>query len=72
MISGARSIHAGHLPDHLDELDRNAQVTTICASGARATIAASVPKRAGFEKVDVFLGPMGAWKASERPVVKPG
>jgi hydroxyacylglutathione hydrolase len=35
----------------------------MCGSGARATIAASVLLRAGFDKVDLFLGSMGAWKS---------
>ena len=31
-------------------------------SGARATIAASLLLRAGFSRVDLFLGSLQAWK----------
>jgi hydroxyacylglutathione hydrolase len=35
----------------------------MCASGARATVAASILLRRGFHNVDLFLGSMGAWKS---------
>ena len=58
------SVHVfiGELPAALDELDRNRSYTVMCASGARATIAASLLRRAGFDNVDLFLGSLGAWK----------
>jgi hydroxyacylglutathione hydrolase len=37
----------------------------MCGSGARATIAASVLLRAGWQQVDLFLGSVGAWKRLE-------
>ena len=63
-IEGSRHIYAGRLPECLESLDPGRHYTTMCASGARATIAASVLARAGFERVDVYLGSMGAWTAS--------
>lgn len=63
-IPGSRHIYAGKLPAHLGELDRTCRYTTMCASGARATIAASLLRRAGFDNVDVYLGSMGAWRAA--------
>jgi len=63
-IKDSRHIYAGKLPDALESLDRQRHYTTMCASGARATIAASLLIRAGFEKVDVYLGSLGAWTAS--------
>ncbi len=62
-IEGAQHIFVGHLDERIEELDRNVAYTVLCASGARAMIGASLLKRRGFEKVDVFLGSMGAWKA---------
>ncbi len=62
-IEGAQHIFVGHLDERIEELDRNAAYTVLCASGARAMIGASLLKRRGFKKVDVFLGSMGAWKA---------
>lgn len=68
-IAGSRHIYVGELPTKLAGLDPRAAYTVMCASGARATIAASVLRRAGFERVDVFLGSMGAWKAADYPLV---
>ena len=66
-IAGSRHIYAGKLPGHLDELDPGMHHTVMCASGARATIAASVLCRAGFSRVDVYLGSIGAWTAAGLP-----
>jgi hydroxyacylglutathione hydrolase len=62
-IPGARHLYVGELPGKLAELDPQRAYTVMCGSGARATIAASVLLRAGFDKVDLFLGSMGAWKS---------
>ncbi|GGY62576.1 MBL fold metallo-hydrolase [Marinobacter zhanjiangensis] len=64
-IEGSVHAYVGELPQTLDQLDRNRHYTVMCASGARATIAASVLERAGFSRVDVFLGSFGAWKATD-------
>ena len=37
----------------------------MCASGMRATVAAGWLASRGFENLDIYLGSMGAWKASE-------
>jgi hydroxyacylglutathione hydrolase len=71
MVDGARHVYVGELPEALASLDRTRHYTVMCTSGARATVAASVLKRAGFERVDVFLGSMGAWRSAGRPVVEP-
>jgi hydroxyacylglutathione hydrolase len=71
IVEGARHVYVGRLPEHVEDLDRSASYTVMCESGARATIAASVLLRAGFEDVDVFLGSMGAWQGAGHPVVKP-
>lgn len=67
-IAGSRHIYVGELPKHLGELDRGRAYTTMCASGARATVAASLLRRAGFERVDVFMGSIGAWQAAGYPL----
>ncbi len=64
-IEGAKNIYVGHLPNMLDALPREKQITVMCGSGARATIAASVLLKAGFEKVDVYLGSWKAWTATQ-------
>lgn len=63
-VPGAQHVHVGELPSKAKELDRGVHYTVMCASGARATIAASVLLRAGFNTVDLFLGSIGAWKSS--------
>lgn len=68
-IDSATHIYAGELPARLDDLDNDQRITTMCASGVRATIAASVLRRSGFTNVDVFLGSMGAWQAAGRQTV---
>lgn len=55
-------IHLGELSSAVDELDTQRAYTVMCASGARATIAASLLLRAGFSRVDLFLGSLQAWK----------
>lgn len=62
-LEGATHIYLGELPERLDELDSNKEIVTFCGSGQRALIAAGVLKRAGFEKVRVNWGSMGACKA---------
>ncbi|MEJ2515664.1 MAG: rhodanese-like domain-containing protein [Gammaproteobacteria bacterium] len=67
MIPGARHLYLGRLPGAVAELDRDAAYTVMCGSGTRATIAASVLRRAGFTRVDLFLGSMGAWQKAGLP-----
>jgi len=71
VIEGAQTVYLGELPRRLDGLDRGRHYTTMCASGARAAIAASVLRRHGFRAVDVFLGSMGAWQRADCPVAAP-
>lgn len=61
-IAEARHIYLGRLPAELEKLERGQAHTVMCGSGARATIAASLLLRAGFDSVDLFLGSMGAWR----------
>ncbi len=62
-IEAARHIYVGHLNEHWRDLDPGRAYTVMCASGARASVAAGWLKAQGFERVDVFLGSAGAWKA---------
>ena len=61
----ALHIYVGELPAHLDDVPRDRALTVMCGSGQRATVAASVLRRAGFDRVDVFLGSMSAWQATQ-------
>lgn len=63
-IDGAAHAYVGQLPEAAEDIAKNRRLTLICGSGARATIAASVLLRAGYEVVDVYLGSMKAWNAA--------
>ena len=65
-IEGSQHIYVGELNERWRELDPARHYTVMCASGMRATIAASWLTTKGFAKVDIYLGSMGAWQASMR------
>ncbi|MCL4834421.1 MAG: MBL fold metallo-hydrolase [Caldilineaceae bacterium] len=50
-IVGARHIPLGYLPQRLAELPKDRTIITLCASGYRSQIAASLLQAAGFEDV---------------------
>lgn len=64
-IQGSRHIYAGHLNEEWKELDPLQSYTLMCASGMRATVAASWLASKGFKNVDVYLGSMGAWSSTK-------
>jgi hydroxyacylglutathione hydrolase len=48
-VPGAMEIPVGELPSHLAEMPRGTEVTVLCKSGARASIAASLLDAAGLD-----------------------
>lgn len=64
-IEGSQHIYVGEINERFEELDRERRYTLMCASGMRASVAAGWLASRGFEKLDIFLGSMGAWKARE-------
>jgi hydroxyacylglutathione hydrolase len=67
-IPGAVSIGAGDLPDRLDSLPRDRPIATICVSGYRASVAASLLRAAGFPRVAWVAGGVPTWEAAGYPV----
>ncbi|WP_312938390.1 MBL fold metallo-hydrolase [Stutzerimonas nitrititolerans] len=67
-VPGARHIFVAHLADRLNELDPDKTTATYCGSGYRASIAASILKKAGFRDVANVPGSWIAWKAANLPV----
>ena len=65
-IEGSQHIYVGHLNERWHELDQSRHYTLMCASGARATIAAGWLASRGFEHIDIYLGSMGAWQATHK------
>ena len=61
----------GELSQKLKDLDRDRPVAVYCASGYRASLAASLLQANGFKKVQNVPGSYAAWAAAEFRVVKP-
>jgi hydroxyacylglutathione hydrolase len=70
-VPGAQHIYVPHLEEHLDELEQNKTIVTYCGSGYRASIAASILQKHGFENVINVPGSWLAWKAAGLPVEQP-
>jgi hydroxyacylglutathione hydrolase len=60
-IENASHIALGNLPQHLHELPKHQPIVTVCGSGYRSSIAASLLQRHGFTNVSSMNGGMGAW-----------
>lgn len=70
-VPGAKHLFVAHLEEHLDQLDRNKTIATYCGSGYRASIAASILKKHGFEQVVNIPGSWLAWKGADLPIEEP-
>jgi hydroxyacylglutathione hydrolase len=67
-VEGALHIAAGDLEARLAELPRNRPIATMCASGYRASVAASLLRKAGFDDVSWVADGLPAWEAAGLPV----
>jgi hydroxyacylglutathione hydrolase len=67
-VPGSLAIGAGDLPDRLGSLPRDRPIATICASGYRASVAASLLRAAGFPRVDWVAGGVPTWEVAGYPV----
>lgn len=67
-VPGARHIFLSDLRKRVDELDKAKPTAVYCASGYRASIAASILKQAGFSDVSNVPGSWHAWKQAGYPV----
>jgi hydroxyacylglutathione hydrolase len=65
----SRHVFVGDLPEHLSELPRDTEFWTICASGYRASIAASLLDREGLAVRLVGRGGVPEWAAHCYPQV---
>ncbi|HXI44931.1 MAG TPA: rhodanese-like domain-containing protein, partial [Candidatus Acidoferrales bacterium] len=68
IIDGSRTIFVADLADRLAELPRDRPVTVLCKSGARASMAASLLDRAGFDVRLVAEGGAPSWPEPLVPV----
>ena len=67
-VPGSTHIGAGELPEKLDSLPRDRPIATICASGYRSSVAASMLRVAGFEDVAPVANGLPTWEAHGFPV----
>jgi hydroxyacylglutathione hydrolase len=68
-IKEAKHIYVGELERRIGEVPRGRPVACICSTGLRASLAASILKRAGFSEVYNVLGGITAWKAKDYPLL---
>lgn len=69
-IEGAYHIYVGDLQYYLNEIPKDEYIVVYCDTGNRASIAASILKNNGYERVANVLGSIRAWKAAGYPIVK--
>ena len=69
-VPGSVHLAAGSLQERLIELPRDRPIATICASGYRASVAASLLRAAGFEDVSWVADGVPAWRKRGHPVEK--
>jgi hydroxyacylglutathione hydrolase len=62
-IAGSRHIPYRILRGYADELDNGRPLVTICSSGSRAAVAASILAAAGHQARPVLQGGIAAWEA---------
>jgi Zn-dependent hydrolases, including glyoxylases len=67
-VPGSLHIGAGDLPTMLDRLPRDRPIATICASGYRSNVAASMLRAAGFERISSVSGGVPDWEARGYPL----
>lgn len=69
-IRGAHHVMLGDLQKKLAEVPRDASVLTVCGSGYRSSIAASILERSGFKDVSSMDGGMMAWMRRSMPLTR--
>lgn len=69
-IPGAVNIYVGELEKRLAEVPSDRPLVSVCSTGNRSGIGASILERNGFKKVHNLLGGMTAWKEKGYPVRK--
>ena len=71
VVPGAVSMPLARLLEHHAELDPHAPTIVYCAGGYRSSIAASLLRSKGFERVADLQGGFDAWVGAGQPVEKP-
>jgi hydroxyacylglutathione hydrolase len=66
-VPGSLHLSGGTLPERLGELPRDRPIAVICASGYRSSVAASLLRRAGFDRVSWVANGVPVWQAQGLP-----
>ncbi len=67
-LHGAKHIHLTQLMERMDEVPDDETIYVFCGSGLRATVAASILRRAGYEQLVVVLGGTKGWSSIRCPI----
>jgi hydroxyacylglutathione hydrolase len=67
-IDGALHISGAELPGRITEVPRDRPVATLCGSGYRSSVSASLLLKESYTDVTNVLGGMSAWKAAGFPL----
>ncbi|WP_455280162.1 rhodanese-like domain-containing protein, partial [[Eubacterium] cellulosolvens] len=62
-------IYVGHLEERVKEVPIGNPIVTICETGNRASVAASILLRNGHKSVHNLLGGMTSWSKSKYPTI---
>ena len=68
-MKDARNIYVGHLEERIEEISKKGPIVTICETGNRASLAASILRRNGYDNVHNLLGGMSSWSKSKYPTI---
>jgi hydroxyacylglutathione hydrolase len=69
-IDGALHITGAEIPYRIDDVPKDRPVATICGSGYRSSVSASLLLHHGHPKVSNVLGGMTAWKRAGLPMTE--
>jgi hydroxyacylglutathione hydrolase len=67
-VPGAQHLTGAALPDRLEDVPDDRPVLTVCGSGYRSSVAASLLRRHGHERVVNLTGGFAAWAAADLPI----
>jgi hydroxyacylglutathione hydrolase len=69
-IESAHHIYIGELKTKLEKIPHGKKIVTLCGNGTRASLAASLLRKEGYNDVMNVLGSMKAWNSGGYPIVK--
>ena len=67
-IPTAHHVHLTQLPGRMDGVVSGQSIYIFCGSGLRATVAASLLQRAGYDQATVVLGGLASWTSVSCPL----